>query len=148
MCSNEIRDAITSPLNLSFSDRNRIEVESVSQSSEIIVTATIKILPVDNGGSGRMIRHSETSDSRSNSDRVVGLSRELQSAVDDFNKSRTLALADTKSFGLDFIVTNINNMKILPADSDMTLVTTYPEMMEEEQELYRYASLKDNVGQS
>ena len=133
---------------MSFSDRNRIEVESVSQSSEIIVTATIKILPVDNGGSGRMIRHGETSDSRSSSDHTVGLSRELQSAVDDFTKSRTLALADTKSFGLDFIVTNINNMKILPADSDMTLVTTYPEMMEEEQELYRYASLKDNVGQS
>jgi len=148
MCSDEIKETITTLLILSPNDSNRIEVESVSQGSGSAVSARIKMLPTNN--EGRRLRQSKAlSKSVSDTNHSVGLFRELQKAVEEEqSKARILVAADTESPGLRTGIVSIGEMKIMPGQSDMKLVKTDPGMQEEEEELYRYASMKGTGGSS
>merc|ERR1712038_1044227 len=152
MCSDEIKDKITTLLILTPNDSNRIEVESVSQASDrSIITARIKMLPADS--TGRRLRQSKkvSKGSVSNANNhAVGLFRELQKAVEEEqSKTRRLVVTDTDSLNLDSgTIVGISDMKILPSQPDRKLVQTDPGMVEEEEELYRYATMKGNAGLS
>jgi len=142
MCSDEIKDKITVLLSLSSSDQNRIEVESVSEmEDESTISARIKILPVQ--GTGRMLRHSQAS----TINHSVGLFRQLQSAMKkNLKESRMLVGNNAALPNLNNMIVDVSNMQILPDDLDMKVVTTDPEMMEEEVELYHYASMNSKAG--
>merc|ERR1712165_625949 len=136
---------------LTPNDSNRIEVESVSQVSDrSIITASIKMLPADR--TGRRLRQSKkvSKGSVSNANNhAVGLFRELQKAVEgEQGKTRMLLSNDSESPDIKNAIVAISDMKILPSQSDMGLVQTDPGMVEEEEDLYHYASMKDNAGSS
>ncbi len=152
-CTNGIRNKIAALLKMSSNDYDRIEVDSVSAASNIFggtVNAKIKILPAVKSRHGRMLRHGEKISNSFKTDHSVGLFRELKSAVEreQTGEGRILvASSDTELSSMhDIVIVNVSDMKILPGDSDTNLVTTDPEAMKEEEELYRYASMKSNVG--
>lgn len=154
VCIGEIKDKIASLLLLSNNDRDRIKVEDVTSSfdKDGHVSATLTILP--KSGSGRRLRRSEESvvSSDDESDHSLGLFRKLQSEVKEEYQSgqrgegegsRALKRtdADSSAEADEIIVLALRNMKILPNDSDMKLVTTTdPSLLEEEEALYLYAS--------
>ncbi len=147
LCAGEIKDKIASLMSLSSSDRDRIEVENVSVSASAptsTVSARVKILPTKNENTRLLRWDDETINiNSSNTDHSVGLFRQLQSAVEaEQREVRALGAVavDTKSS-----IVHISDMKILPSDLDMKLLQTDPEMLEEEEELYRYASSKGDV---
>jgi len=146
VCLGEIKDKIQSLLKLSNNDYNRIEVETVSDASTNgsgeSVSARIRILPAD---TTRRLRHQGgISATVSNTKHSVGLFRALKSAVEaeQGNAGRVLDATGAESSKMDAMIVNIKDMKILPSDSDMKLVTTDPELKEEEEELYHYGSMK------
>merc|ERR1712038_1529380 len=149
MCVDEIKDKITTLLILDTNDSNRIEVQSVSQASESAVSARIKIVPQDNSR-GRMLRQSRMwSKGTTSNTHSVGLFKKLQQkAVENQGKTRALATSTSTSDG-EFLpglgggtILDVSNMKILPGDLDEELFSTDPEMIQEEEELYRYGSSK------
>mmetsp|Transcript_21609 Transcript_21609/g.27877 ORF Transcript_21609/g.27877 Transcript_21609/m.27877 type:complete len:1916 (+) Transcript_21609:457-6204(+) len=147
MCSDEIKDKITTLLILTPNDSNRIEVESVSQASPSTVSARIKMLSADS--TGRRLRQSNERAKRNSSkanNHAVKLFRELQKAVEEEqDKTRMLVVSDSESSDVKNTIVAISDMKILPSQSDMSLVQTDPGMVEEEEEIYHFASMKDNV---
>lgn len=150
MCSDDVKNKITTLLMLNTSDQNRIEVESVSQESGSTVSARIKMLPSDKN-TGRMLRQGKSRSMRnvSNTIHAVGLFRELLKAVEEEqSKTRMLAVRGADSRVVDNAIVSVSDMKILPGESDMELVKTDPEMQEEEEELYRYGLMKDSGGSS
>jgi len=147
MCSDEIKDKITTLLTLTPNDSNRIEVESVSQASQSTVSARIKMLSADS--TGRRLRQSKKVSkwSASNANNhAVALFRELQKAVEEEqSKTRMLVVSDSESPDVKNTIVAISDMKILPSQSDMSLIQTDPGTVEEEEEIYQYASMKDNA---
>ena len=150
MCSDEIKEKITTLLGLNSSDQSRIvEVESVSAdlSNADVVSAQVKILPTDREGDTRMLHRSEISKSTSNTNHSVRLFRDLQSAVEkNSNQSRVLVPNNnsTELPNLNNMVIVVSDMKILPGDLDVKLVTTDLEVIEEEEDLYCYGSMQGN----
>ncbi len=147
LCAGEIKDKIASLLSLSSSDEDRIEVETVSAdfgSNTSTVSARVKILPTKNT---RMLRNSGAAsiNSSSSTDHAVGLFRQLQSTLEEEQtRVRVLGAIDNKSAELNNMsIVRVSDMKILPGDSDIKLLQTNPAMKEEEEELYRYASMKE-----
>jgi len=126
---------------ISSSDHKQIEVENVSKlSNGRSIRANIKILPAE--GSGRMLRHSETS----TSSHSVGLFKQLQSSIQkNLNTSRLLVGNNAALPNLNNMIVDVTDLKIVPGDLDIQLVTTDPEMMEEEEELYQYASMNSDT---
>merc|ERR1712038_49626 len=139
-CTNEVKNKIASLLVLSSDDQSRIEVESVSNTGNGTVNAKIKVHPGDTEGSRRMLRRSEvlSNESEPGSDHSVGLFRKLQQIVAEGGQNHGRKL-DSEVLS-DGTISNLRDMKILPSESDMELLTTDPELIEEEEELYRYGS--------
>eukprot|EP00559_Dactyliosolen_fragilissimus_P002088 CAMPEP_0184871508 /NCGR_PEP_ID=MMETSP0580-20130426/40756_1 /TAXON_ID=1118495 /ORGANISM="Dactyliosolen fragilissimus" /LENGTH=2372 /DNA_ID=CAMNT_0027374173 /DNA_START=995 /DNA_END=8116 /DNA_ORIENTATION=+ len=153
MCSDEIKEKITTLLDLNSSDQSRIEVESVSAAlsnagGDGVVSARVNILPTDQEGGTRMLRNGETSKSASNNtNHSVSIFRDLQSAVEkNLNQSRMLVAENSNESptNLNNMVIVVSDMKILPSDLDMKLVTTDLDVIEEEEDLYHYGSMKGN----
>merc|ERR1712038_288258 len=144
-CINEVKNKIASLLVLSSNDQSRIEVERVTSTSKSSVDARIKILPDNAEDSTRMLRRGETSSSVSDPNHSVGLFRKLQQAAakGEQNHGRKLEITSRPLPETDSaIICDIRDMKILPGDSDMKILSTGPEMADEEKELYRYGSMK------
>ncbi len=141
--------------------------DSTSNSSTSTVIARIKVLPIVDNTGGRMLRRGDamSGDPSNTGDHSVGLFRKLQGAVvveggeQRSSKNGRMMLdhaaADTDAdfagdidggsskskSKLDVIVVGISDLKILPGESDMKkLFQTDAASIEEEEELYRYAT--------
>jgi len=68
----------------------------------------------------------------------------LQVAVEGEQNHDRKADVDSPSSDIRGAIISVQDMKILLSDSDMKLLTTNPEMIEEE--LYRYGSMKGDGG--
>jgi len=169
VCIGEIKDKIASLLLLNSSDRDRIKVENVSNNvgEHGHVSATLTILPKShiNGGISRRLRHPEMPmiASAKESYHSVDLFRKLQSEVKEnyqsrqqqeeggdsslLDKGRALGITNSNSKADEIVVLALRNMKIVPNDPEMKILTTTdPVLLEKEEELYRYASMTDKGG--
>jgi len=83
-------------------------------------------------------------------DHSVGLFKKLQQSIVKGNeeKARLLSAIDTDTSGkISTVVIDVSDLKILPSESDVrNLLTTDPELIEEEEELYRYGSMRIDHG--
>jgi len=90
----------------------------------------------------RMLRQSKLwSKSAPNTRHSVGFFRELQKVVEKEQSATDNEFPVTRN-----TVVSISNMKIIPGHSDMKLIRTDPGMLEEEEDLYHYTSMKGNTG--
>ena len=160
-CINEVKNKIASLLVLSSSDQSRVQVLSVENVTEGTVSARIRMLPSEQESreaSRKLLRGYGASQddeqlSKTTPDHSVGLFKKLQQIVVEGNeeKTRLLSTIDTDTSGkISTAVVSVSDLKILPSESDVkNLLTTDPDMVEEEQELYRYASMRsDHLGTS
>jgi len=83
-------------------------------------------------------------------DHSVGLFKKLQQSIVKGNeeKARLLSAIDTDTSGkISTVVIDVSDLKILPSESDVrNLLTTDPDMVEEEEELYHFGSMRIDHG--
>merc|ERR1712038_444751 len=142
----------------SSSDQSRIQVLSVENVTEVTVSARIRMLAAEQESRGEtsrrnLLRHTNGASQQGGKliadtpDHSVGLFKKLQQIVVEGNEEKTRLLStmiDTVSSSkIITAVVGVSDLKILPSESDVkNILTTGPDMVEEEQELYRYASSK------
>merc|ERR1712038_2157468 len=158
-CINEVKNKIASLLVLNSSDQSRIQVLSVENVTEGIVSARIRMLPAEQESgetSRKLLRHTNGASKQSRKlfenapDHSVDLFKKLQQRIVKGNeeKARLLSAIDTDTSGkISTVVIDVSDFKILPSESDVrNLLTTDPELIEEEEELYRYGSMSIDHG--
>merc|ERR1712038_1128394 len=141
------------------SDQRRIQVLSVENVTEGTVSARIRMLPAAQEireTSRKLLRHTNGASKQSGKlfentpDHSVGLFKKLQQRMVKGNeeKARLLSAVDTNTSGkISTVVVDVSDLKILPSESDVrNLLTTDPDMVEEEEELYHYGSMRIDHG--
>merc|ERR1712218_345257 len=108
------------------------------------------------GTSRKLLRHTKGASQQSRKlfenipDHSVGLFKKLQQRMVKGNeeKARLLSTIDTDTSGkISTVVIDVSDLKILPSESDVrNLLTTDPDMVEEEEELYHYGSMRIDHG--
>merc|ERR1712218_351999 len=108
------------------------------------------------GTSRKLLRHTKGASRQSRKlfenipDHSVGLFKKLQQRMVKGNeeKARLLSTIDTDTSGkISTVVIDVSDLKILPSESDVrNLLTTDPDMVEEEEELYHYGSMRIDHG--
>merc|ERR1712218_682120 len=104
------------------------------------------------GTSRKLLRHTKGASQQSRKlfenipDHSVGLFKKLQQRMVKGNeeKARLLSAVDTNTSGkISTVVVDVSDLKILPSESD---VRNHPDMVEAEEELYHYGSMRIDHG--
>merc|ERR1712218_188016 len=104
------------------------------------------------GTSRKLLRHTKGASRQSRKlfenipDHSVGLFKKLQQRMVKGNeeKARLLSAVDTNTSGkISTVVVDVSDLKILPSESD---VRNHPDMVEAEEELYHYGSMRIDHG--
>ena len=139
----EVEEKILDLLGLPSIESDRIKIEEINCVDGKELNAIITILP---SIGGRFLRHESPQDIGNAKSHSIGLFQQLRDQADVEYMSGGRKLGNVKNR----IINNscsytVGNLKILPSTVDQRVLVTDPDLLDEEEELYRLASSLDGI---